>query len=87
MWNYRVLEVSKYNETMDMTYTTYAIHEVYYDDDGNIEGWTMDYMSLNNYESVDDMKGSMTLMMKAFEKPILREFIDEDGNEQLIEIN
>lgn len=35
-WNYRVIAT----EDAEFGELTYAIHEVYYDDDGHINGWT-----------------------------------------------
>ena len=60
-WNYRVVQSYDRKE--------FFIAEVYYDDGGNT-GWH-DGVSLK-WEDYDDLKGTVKLIQKAFEKPLLR---------------
>ena len=72
MWNYRVLkeEVEYNNEKLDR----FRIIEVYYDENGKINGWVdcsdtiLDLKGENAYE---DLKGSAEYVLGAFKKPIL----------------
>jgi len=88
-WNYRVIkkEHEPLNEFDDGV--TYSIHEVYYDKHGDIEAWTLKAIGLGDFDDMDDLKGSMELMQKAFDKPVLLlTTINEDGaeKEKLIEL-
>ena len=69
IWNYRVLKTTHLSHSGD-TEDCYAIHEVYYTDDGNPEMWSSDPVSPHG-ETVDELKSDMALMHGAFEKPIL----------------
>lgn len=82
-WNYRVIQ--KTVEFQGEDYQVHAIHEVYYDTDGNIDGWTLNPIELSNFEDCDDLKGSLELIQKAFEKPALRE-VEEEGKDVLKEV-
>ena len=62
-WNYRVVQ--------SFDQTEYFIAEVYYDGDGP-RGWVesgRDFLRWNDY---DDLKGTVELIQKAFDKPLLR---------------
>jgi hypothetical protein len=75
-WNYRVFKHIEYGfegEEIDI----YSIKEAYYNDDV-LDGWTENGMLLDGYESVEDMKASMLMMMSAFEKPVIE--LNKDGN-------
>jgi hypothetical protein len=77
-WNHRVIH--RYDEKHDVH--TYRIHEVYYDDDGSIEGWTEKAMAPVG-ETPAQLREDIRHLMKAFQKPILTEQI-EDGKETLV---
>jgi len=65
-WNYRI-----FRHTEKDGYTWYAIHECYYDDDGNVEGYTQgpDYPQ---GETVEELKTDLEYMLNdAFSQPIL----------------
>jgi hypothetical protein len=47
-WNLRVMQVTSDNELV------YAIHEVYYDDDNVVTGWTENPVSPHGYFSEED---------------------------------
>ena len=63
-WNHRVLRHIYTEETW------LAIHEVYYDDEGNPNSCTVDPIEPGG-ETLDELKAGLELMMKACEKPIL----------------
>lgn len=48
----------------------YGIYEVYYDDNGDIDGWTETTMEPSG-ESLDDLKEDMRYMCAALENPVL----------------
>ena len=59
-WNYRV--VHRGNE--------YAVHEVFYKDDGSVEGMTADPVC-PRAETVTDLRDEFERYRAAFEKPVL----------------
>ena len=66
-WNHRVVE--HYNKEHDET--TFNIHEIYYDDNGDIEFWTSDPV----YAQGDDLVGlhnELVYMLAACQKPVLK---------------
>lgn len=67
-WNYRIIKETLTGPDGD-TADCYGIHEVYYDPDGKPTGWSD---AIQPYgETLDDLKTDMSLMMQAFEKPVL----------------
>ena len=67
-WNYRV--VRKYHQGSDET--SYQIHEVYYDGNGNIETWTEN--SVGSFgETVEELREDIRFFLSAFRKPVLEE--------------
>ena len=81
-WNNRVI-VQTYNEGTGYDETVKAIHEVFYDDEGNVEMWTENPTSLMVYEGE-----TFTDMMKRLEVAIGRTWLqiakDEHGKEILV---
>jgi len=77
-WNYRIIKTIGYGEPI------YRIHEVYYDDNGKIEGWTKEPV-LPYGENVDELREDIYYFLQAFRQPIL-ELKEENGKEELIEI-
>ena len=77
-WNHRVIH--RYHEKTDSH--TYHIHEVYYDDNGTIEGWTESAMEPSG-ETSSELREDIRYFIKAFQKPILKPTI-EDGKEILV---
>lgn len=72
-WNYRVLA-----EETNTGETAYRIAEVYYDDAGKPDAWTLpDYNPTAEWDDVGDLKGTVELILGAFDKPVL--FV-ADGN-------
>ena len=62
-WNYRVVQ--------SFDQTEYFIAEVYYDDAGNI-GWVDNRENRLTWDTYDDLKGTVELIRKAFDKPLMR---------------
>ncbi|MBI2009336.1 hypothetical protein HYS84_02900 [Candidatus Saccharibacteria bacterium] len=65
-WNYRIIEHDKSKPAY------FAVHEVYYDEKGNIEGWTEDPINV-----VGDNKTEVTMIIQHIsadtKRPILKE--------------
>lgn len=62
-WNYRVLDRDGY----------LAIYEVYYDDEGNVRGYTENPTYPRGYEGdLDELKTQLELYCEALDKPILK---------------
>lgn len=63
-WNYRVVRIE------EEEYDRYHLYEVYYDDDGKIEGMTEE--SMHPYgESVEELQNDLEYMMEALKQPVL----------------
>ena len=67
-WNYRVIRHSD-EKTKSFWF---HIHEVYYSDDGEIEGWTQN-PKIPVGDSAEDLKGEIELIIEAFNRPVLKE--------------
>ena len=76
-WNYRVVEKSiTYKvDCSDITYdtTTYEIHEVYYDKDGNITMWSAEAITPYGEGHIKDLEVDIKFMLEACSKPVLKE--------------
>lgn len=73
-WNYRVIK--KAFRTEAGVSETYRIHEVYYTDDGTINGWSAEPIAPYG-ETPLELLGDMDIMLHAFHKPLL---VEIDGN-------
>ncbi len=63
-WNHRVCTKTEDEETL------YEIHEVYYDDENEIEAWTVNAVKpLGN--TLDEIRQELTWMLEAVEQPVL----------------
>ena len=67
-WNYRVIR----HKEPDGEYY-YQVHEVYYDNQGEINGWSTN-ASIVYGDSYQDLRHDMLMHRKAFDKPVLEEF-------------
>ena len=67
-WNYRVIKTKHKSE--QHSYETYAIYEVYYDSDEEIEAISEKELCPFG-ESVEELKRDFELMKKAFDKDVL----------------
>jgi len=72
-WNYRVVEKN----------TSYSIHEIYYDEDGNITMWSAESIIAYGEGCVKDLKADLEYMLEACSKPILKESDLPDSGEYL----
>ena len=64
-WNYRVMK-----RRNGLGGYEYGIYEVYYDDNGNIEGWTEDPMTPTG-SSEDDLRDELEIMKAALNNETL----------------
>lgn len=66
-WNYRVIR--KEHETGECTF---QIHEVYYDESGNVESWSQDPVEPLG-ETIGELREDIRYFQSAFRKAILEE--------------
>ena len=78
-WDYRVLR--QYDEKSGQS--TYLIHEVYYDDDGNIKCWTKSHVEPSG-KSLDELREDVLYFMKACRLPVLIEKSYEGEKDRLV---
>lgn len=78
-WNYRVIEKTdpQTNEKL------YQVHEVFYDEQGDIENWTEDSVSYSG-ESLSELRNDITYHHRAFQEPVLVE-AEQNGKLTLVE--
>ena len=57
----------------------YAIHEVYYGEDGKIKGWTEEPIRIME-ESLEDLKATLQRLSESFNNPVL----DEETREPIL---
>ena len=79
-WNYRV--VRKPWPDTDSVSDSYELHEVYYTDEGAIEGWTVDPVAPHGESSVE-LREDVRWFLQAFRRPIL-EARSVEGREVLV---
>jgi hypothetical protein len=48
----------------------YGIHEVYYDEDGKVKGWTEEPIRVIE-ESLDDLKVTLQRLIESFDNPVI----------------
>lgn len=60
-WNYRVIKDNN----------NYRVVEVFYDENGNIEGWSDCTDTILSWANYDDLKGTAEMVLYAFDKPVL----------------
>ena len=78
-WNHRIIK--KHDQGSDTS--TYQIHEVYYSEKGDIEGWTENPVKPLG-ETEFELREDIRYFLQAFRQPTLEEK-DIDGKPQLIE--
>lgn len=69
-WENRVVKTIE--KIKGVEHVFYSIHEVYYDDNGIINGWTEEAVRVGG-DSIDDIRHTLFLMKKSLERPILTE--------------
>ena len=84
-WNYRVVEKNTTNKIdcseMEYDTTVYEVHEVYYDEDGNITMWSAESIIPYGEGCVKDLEVDIKFMLEACSKPILKESDLPDNGE------
>lgn len=86
-WNYRVVEkdVTYKIDCSQMEYenVSYSIHEIYYDEDGNITMWSAEPIIPYGEGCLKDLEVDIKFMLEACSKPILKESDLPDSSEYL----
>ena len=86
-WNYRVVEknITDKIDCSNIEYdtTVYEVHEVYYDEDGNITMWSAESIIPYGEGCVKDLEVDIKFMLEACSKPILKESDLPDSGEYL----
>ena len=78
MWNHRIIRHIEHRTHMDDS-IYYAIHEVYYDEDGKVKGWTEEPIRILE-ESLEDLKATLQRLSESFNNPVL----DEETREPIL---
>ena len=71
-WNYRIIK----KEILESEEKAYQIHEVYFDEQGNTEGWTESPISPFG-ATPEELREDIRYQLNAFRKPILKEKKEE----------
>ena len=66
-WNHRAMRTVHDNGEV-----AYSIREVFYDDDGTIEGWTAEPMDPHG-ETLDELRADLVRMLACLGKPVMDE--------------
>ncbi len=74
-WHYRVIR--KHHPETDSV--TYHVHEVYYQEDGSIDGWTQESVAPLG-ETVEELREDIRYFLQAFRCPILEEKETDEGS-------
>ncbi len=64
-WNYRVMRHVVEDEVI------HSIHEVYYDENGKVNGWTQEPIFVSSTEGIEGLRWQLVEMEKATSKPVL----------------
>jgi hypothetical protein len=64
-WNYRV-----FKNTSETDHVYYAVHEVYYSDDGTMNGRTESAVWPTG-QTVEELRSDIMRMLKALEQPVM----------------
>lgn len=74
-WNYRLVKHRTPVEDF------YSIHEVYYDENGGVRSFTENGSNPNGFETPEEVKNTLNMMLEAFSKPTL-----EEKDDKLVEV-
>ena len=92
-WNHRVIKrvhhLKNYypdTEIDNWDEDSFGVHEVFYNDDGVIDGWTESPVDPHG-ETLDELKQSIHRFEIATEKPMLIEKEKDGGGDKLVEID
>jgi hypothetical protein len=65
-WNHRVfITHTEYGDWLD-------IRETYYNEEGNVEGWTMDAIAPGG-ETIEELRNELQRMLACLDKPVLED--------------
>lgn len=67
-WNHRVMR-QHFDGTDEVTY---GIREVFYNDDGSIDGWTAEPIDPHG-ETVEELRADLERMLACLDRPVLDE--------------
>lgn len=81
-WNHRVIR-RKSGLGFEPEFI-YAVHEVYYDENGEIDGWTEQPVSPAG-DDLEQLSGDLSRFSAALRLPVLEE-LESDGNCKLVEV-
>ena len=81
-WNYRVIEKEVHH--IEGTDLLYEIYEVYYSEDGSIEGWTESEVSPSGSD-LEELQSDIAHFQNAFSRPTLKIKALSSGEEVLVE--
>ena len=76
-WEYRVARKEVHYPSSSEKVEPFGIIEVYYNNKGEVKGWT-NFIDPNGWKDIDDLKGTIELMSKAFQKPVFEMLIVDD---------
>jgi len=83
-WNYRVLMIPAKEDVL-FSEDVYVIREVFYDSDDKIEFWSEEDATAMG-DTFEELCEDYDNMTEAFNKPILMLVMNEDGQDELIEL-
>ncbi len=81
-WNHRVIRKMVMEGQQEIP--IFQIYEVYYNEDGEIDGWTME-PDCPMGETLEELKNDIQYNLKALDAPVLEEVVI-DGKEVLKEV-
>lgn len=74
-WNYRLMKREYLNPINQEKEVIYGIHEVYYDEDGNPNGWSKEPENISS-ETIEGIQWQIEKFQEALTKPLL-DYSDE----------
>lgn len=74
-WNYRVAKKNAVDYD-GSNITLYGLIGVYYNEQGEPYGWS-DFIDPNGWDDIDDLKGTLELMLRDFDKPVFEQELGE----------
>jgi len=64
-WSYHVMRRVEEDEVI------HSVHEAYYDENGKVNGWTQEPISVSSTEGIEGLRWQLAEMEKATSKPVL----------------
>lgn len=82
-WNYRVIKKPPQSATQESA--CFEVHEVFYDENDDIEAWTKDACSPMG-ETMEELIDDINYFQQALKHPVLMEQAGPDGKAILVEV-